>query len=250
MNDQELLRYSRHILLDEIGIEGQEKLLQSHVLIIGAGGLGSACAPYIAAAGVGKITIVDDDEVDLTNLQRQIIHETTSVGEAKVLSAQKFLKKINPTIEVLAIQKRVDSSLLTELINNVDLIIDCTDNYKTRHAINRACVQAKKPLVFGAAIRFDGQLSVFDSSKQNSPCYACIFPEDQEFEEVRCSTMGVFSPLVGIIGAMQAAQALQVITNCGTPLVGQLALWDGKKSEMTQIKVNRKSDCQVCGKAH
>ena len=250
MNDQELLRYSRHILLDEIGIEGQEKLLQSHVLIIGAGGLGSACAPYIAAAGVGKITIVDDDEVDLTNLQRQIIHETTSVGEAKVLSAQKFLKKINPNIEVLAIQKRVDSSLLTELINNVDLIIDCTDNYKTRHAINRACVQAKKPLVFGAAIRFDGQLSVFDSSKQNSPCYACIFPEDQEFEEVRCSTMGVFSPLVGIIGAMQAAQALQVITNCGTPLVGQLALWDGKKSEMTQIKVNRKSDCQVCGKDH
>ena len=250
MNDQELLRYSRHILLDEIGIEGQEKLLQSHVLIIGAGGLGSACAPYIAAAGVGKITIVDDDEVDLTNLQRQIIHETTSVGEAKVLSAQKFLKKINPNIEVLAIQERVDSSLLTELINNVDLIIDCTDNYKTRHAINRACVQAKKPLVFGAAIRFDGQLSVFDSSKQNSPCYACIFPEDQEFEEVRCSTMGVFSPLVGIIGAMQAAQALQVITNCGTPLVGQLALWDGKKSEMTQIKVNRKSDCQVCGKDH
>lgn len=250
MNDQELLRYSRHILLDEIGIEGQDKLLQSHVLIIGVGGLGSACAPYIAAAGVGKITIVDDDLVDLTNLQRQIIHQTTSVGEAKVLSAQKFLKQINPAIEVVAIQKRVDSSLLSELVKNVDLIIDCTDNYKTRHAINRACVEAKKPLVFGAAIRFDGQLSVFNASKENSPCYACIFPEDQEFEEVRCSTMGVFSPLVGIIGAMQASQALQVITNCGTPLIGQLALWDGKKSEMTQIKVNRKSDCAVCGNSH
>lgn len=250
MNDQELLRYSRHILLDEIGIEGQDKLLQSHVLIIGVGGLGSACAPYIAAAGVGKITIVDDDLVDLTNLQRQIIHQTTSVGEAKVLSAQKFLKQINPAIEVVAIQKRVDSSLLSELVKNVDLIIDCTDNYKTRHAINRACVEAKKPLVFGAAIRFDGQLTVFDSTKVNSPCYACIFPEDQEFEEVRCSTMGVFSPLVGIIGAMQASQALQVITNCGTPLIGQLALWDGKKSEMTQIKVNRKSDCAVCGNSH
>ncbi len=250
MNDQELLRYSRHILLDEIGIEGQDKLLQSHVLIIGVGGLGSACAPYIAAAGVGKITIVDDDLVDLTNLQRQIIHQTTSVGEAKVLSAKKFLKQINPAIEVVAIQKRVDSSLLSELVKNVDLIIDCTDNYKTRHAINRACVEAKKPLVFGAAIRFDGQLSVFNASKENSPCYACIFPEDQEFEEVRCSTMGVFSPLVGIIGAMQASQALQVITNCGTPLIGQLALWDGKKSEMTQIKVNRKSDCAVCGNSH
>lgn len=250
MNDQELLRYSRHILLDEIGIEGQDKLLQSHVLIIGVGGLGSACAPYIAAAGVGKITIIDDDLVDLTNLQRQIIHQTTSVGEAKVLSAQKFLKQINPAIEVVAIQKRVDSSLLSELVKNVDLIIDCTDNYKTRHAINRACVEAKKPLVFGAAIRFDGQLSVFNASKENSPCYACIFPEDQEFEEVRCSTMGVFSPLVGIIGAMQASQALQVITNCGTPLIGQLALWDGKKSEMTQIKLNRKSDCAVCGNSH
>lgn len=250
MNDQELLRYSRHILLDEIGIEGQDKLLQSHVLIIGVGGLGSACAPYIAAAGVGKITIVDDDLVDLTNLQRQIIHQTTSVGEAKVLSAKKFLKQINPAIEVVAIQKRVDSSLLSELVKNVDLIIDCTDNYKTRHAINRACVETKKPLVFGAAIRFDGQLSVFNASKENSPCYACIFPEDQEFEEVRCSTMGVFSPLVGIIGAMQASQALQVITNCGTPLIGQLALWDGKKSEMTQIKVNRKSDCAVCGNSH
>lgn len=250
MNDQELLRYSRHILLDEIGIEGQNKLLNSHVLIIGAGGLGSACAPYIAAAGVGKISIVDDDVVDLTNLQRQIIHEDSSVGDAKVLSAQRFLKKVNPNIEVFPIQKRADNLLLNQLVEKADVIVDCTDNYKTRHAINRACVLAKKPLVFGAAIRFDGQLSVFDTSKQHSPCYACIFPEEHEFEEVRCSTMGVFSPLVGIIGTMQAAQALQIITGCGEPLVGKLALWDGMKSEMTQIKVSRKLNCPVCGQAH
>ena len=250
MNDQELLRYSRHILLDEIGIEGQNKLLKSHVLIIGAGGLGSACAPYIAAAGVGKITIVDDDNVDLTNLQRQIMHDASSVGHPKVTSAQKMLSRLNPNTQIITIQKRADQSLLNELIANVDVVIDCSDNYKTRHAVNRACVEAKKPLVFGAAIQFDGQISVFDTRQTSSPCYACIFPEDQPFEEARCSTMGVFAPLVGIIGSIQSAQALQVISNCGEPLIGRLILWDGRRSEMTQIKVSRKFDCPVCGQAH
>lgn len=250
MNDQELLRYSRHILLDEIGIEGQNKLLKSHVLIIGAGGLGSACAPYIAVAGVGKITIVDDDAVDLTNLQRQIMHEEISVGEPKVTSATRMLSRLNPHTNIVPIQKRADAILLKELIDTADVVIDCTDNYKTRHAINRACVQAKKPLVFGAAIQFDGQASVFDTNIETSPCYACVFPEDHEFEEARCATMGVFAPLVGIIGTLQAAQALQVIIGCAEPLIGRLALWDGRRSEMTQIKVKRKTDCPVCSKTH
>jgi molybdopterin/thiamine biosynthesis adenylyltransferase len=250
MNDQELLRYSRHILLDEIGIEGQNKLLQSHVLIIGAGGLGSACAPYIAAAGVGTITIVDHDIVDLTNLQRQIMHEATSVGEPKVNSAASMLGRLNPNTKIIPIQKRADQTLLDELVASVDVVIDCTDNFKTRHAINLACVQAKKPLVFGAAIQLDGQASVFDVNHDQSPCYACIFPEDQAFEEVRCATMGVFSPLVGIIGTLQAAQALQIIVGFEEPLIGRLALWDGRRSEMTQIKIKRKIDCPVCASAH
>ena len=250
MNDQELLRYSRHILLDEIGIEGQNKLLKSHVLIIGAGGLGSACTPYIAAAGVGTITIVDDDSVDLTNLQRQIMHEETSIGQPKVTSAANMLSKLNPHTKIIPIQKRADENLLNELVNTADVVIDCTDNYKTRHAINRACVKAKKPLVFGAAIQFDGQASVFDVNNEKSPCYACLFPEDHAFEEARCATMGVFAPLVGIIGTLQASQALQMIAGCGEPLIGILMLWDGRRSEMTQIKIKRKSDCPICAKAH
>lgn len=250
MNDQELLRYSRHILLNEIGIEGQNLLLNSHVLIIGAGGLGSACAPYIAAAGVGTITIVDDDSVDLTNLQRQIMHAEISVGQPKVSSAANMLSRLNPHTKIIPIKKRADENLLNELVNAADVVIDCTDNYKTRHAINRACVKAKKPLVFGAAIQFDGQASVFDVNDEKSPCYACLFPEDHAFEEVRCATMGVFAPLVGIIGTLQASQALQMIVGCGEPLIGRLMLWDGRRSEMTQIKIKRKSDCPVCAKAH
>lgn len=246
MNDQELLRYSRHILLDDIGIEGQEKLLKSHALIIGAGGLGSACAPYIAAAGVGKLTLVDDDVVDLTNLQRQIMHSTESVGKPKVLSGQSMLHRLNPTIQINPIEKRLDEEQLNQLLVDVDVVIDCTDNFKTRHAINRACVKTGKPLVFGAAIQFDGQVTVFDSRSTQSPCYECIFPEDQTFEEIRCSTMGVFSPLVGIIGAIQAAQALQILAECGEPLVGKLLLWDGRRTEINQIKLKRKLDCPVC----
>jgi len=247
MNDQDLLRFSRHILLDEIGIEGQEKINRSHVLMIGAGGLGSACAPYLVAAGIGELTLVDHDTVDLTNLQRQIMHTSESVGMLKVESGAKALHALNPSVKINTIPQRADEELLTTLVNAVDVIVDCTDNFKTRHAINRVCARARKPLVFGAAIQFDGQVSVFDTSNTESPCYACLFSEDQEFEEVRCSTMGVFSPLVGIIGTIQAAQALQVITKSGNPLMGRLLLWDGRSSEANYIRLNKKTNCSVCG---
>lgn len=246
MNDQELLRYSRHILLDEIGIEGQERLRQASVLILGAGGLGSSCAPFLAAAGVGHMTLVDDDVVDLTNLQRQIMHDQSSIGQPKVVSGMNMLMRLNPNTHITPIQKRADQHLLDELIPSADIVIDCTDNFKTRHAINRACVKAKKPLVFGAAIRFDGQVSVFDPRVAESPCYACLFPEEDDFEEVRCASMGVFGPLVGIIGTMQASQAIQLIAQCGEPLIGKLLLWDAKRTGMDLIHLRRKSNCSVC----
>jgi molybdopterin-synthase adenylyltransferase len=194
MNDQELLRYSRHILLDDIGIEGQEKILSSHVVVIGAGGLGSAAAPYLAAAGVGKITLIDHDVVDLTNLQRQIMHRQNSIGTPKVSSAKKMLQELNPDLNVIALEQKVTADLLDELLPNTTVVLDCTDNFTSRHLINAACVKHKTPLVSGAALRFDGQLTVIDPRQKGTPCYACLFPKDQKFDEVQCSTMGVFSP--------------------------------------------------------
>ena len=246
MEDQELLRYSRHILLDEIGIEGQQRLSKARVLLIGAGGLGSACAPYLAAAGVGQLTIVDHDQVDLTNLQRQIMHNSQSVGLSKVASAKKMLGELNPNVNVIAIEEKADALLLDQLVPYADVIVDCTDNFKTRHLINRQCVMHKKPLVSGAAIQFDGQVSVFDHGEPLSACYACIFPEDDAFEEVKCATMGVFSPLVATIGAIQAAQTLQIIAQFGTTLMGRLLIWDSKDTSMTQIKLQKNTACKVC----
>lgn len=219
MNDQDLLRYSRHILLDDIGIEGQEKILAAHAVIIGAGGLGSAAAPYLAAAGIGKITLIDHDTVDLTNLQRQIMHNQNSVGLAKVQSGKTMLQNLNPHIQVNAIQEKATADLLEQLLPNASVVLDCSDNFTTRHMVNAACVKHQVPLVSGAAIKFDGQVTVIDPRQTGTPCYACLFPADQEFNEVQCSTMGVFSPLVGIIGSIQAAQALQVIMQIGEPLV-------------------------------
>ncbi|MDO9421743.1 MAG: molybdopterin-synthase adenylyltransferase MoeB [Herminiimonas sp.] len=250
MNDQQLLRYSRHILLDEIDIEGQEKLLAAHALIIGAGGLGSPAAFYLASAGIGTITLVDDDTVDLTNLQRQILHTTERVGQAKVLSGQHTLTEINPTIEIVALKERVSGERLNELVRNASVVLDCSDNFATRHAINRACVANRVPLVSGAAIKFDGQISVFDKRDENAPCYSCLFPEDQQFEEVNCGTMGVFAPLVGIIGSMQAAEALKVIAGIGEPLKGRLLLLDARTMEWNSIKFARNANCSVCGHAH
>lgn len=247
MNDNQLLRYSRHILLDDVGIEGQEKFLASHALIIGAGGLGSPVALYLASAGVGKITLVDNDTVDLTNLQRQILHDTERLGEAKAFSGKQTLARINPEVEVIALRERLAGERLDELVATAHVVLDCSDNFATRHAINRACVANKVPLVSGAAIQFDGQISVFDTRSPASPCYACLFPPEQEFEEVQCSRMGVFSPLVGIIGAMQAAEALKLLAQVGESLAGRLLLLDARSMEWTSIKIARNEACSVCG---
>ena len=247
MNDNQLLRYSRHILLDEIGIEGQEKLLAAHALIIGAGGLGSPAAYYLASAGMGTITLVDNDTVDLTNLQRQILHTTERVGQPKAQSGKQTLAQINPEINIIALFERAENERLSELVAAATIVLDCSDNFATRHAVNRACVAHRVPLVSGAAIKFDGQISVFDARDATSPCYACLFPPDQQFEEVLCSTMGVFAPLVGIIGAMQAAEALKVVIGTGESLVGRLLLLDARSMEWTAIKIARNAACGVCG---
>lgn len=246
MDDKQLLRYSRHILLDEIGIEGQEKLLASHALVIGAGGLGSPAAFYLASAGVGNITLVDNDTVDLTNLQRQILHTTDRIGQPKTESGKRTLATINPEVHVEALTERVEGDRLSELVAQATVVLDCSDNFATRHAVNRACVANKVPLVSGAAIRLDGQISVFDPRREDTPCYACLFPPDQQFEEVLCSTMGVFAPLVGIIGTMQAAEALKLVAGIGQSLAGRLLLLDARTMEWTSIRVARNADCMVC----
>ena len=249
MDDLELLRYSRHILLDEIGIEGQQRIHDSHVLIVGAGGLGSACAPYLAAAGVSTLSIMDHDIVELTNLQRQIIHTSDAVGKPKVASAKHMLQQLNPLITIVPIQEKATKETLQMRVPHVDIVVDCTDNFKTRHLINQLCVSHKKPLVSGAAIQWDGQVSVYNLQDDHAACYACIFPEEESFEEVACSTMGVFSPLVGLIGSLQAAQVLQLITQSGEPLTNQLLMWDAQKSVMTKIKLKKAPHCKVCSQA-
>jgi len=246
MNDRQLLRYSRHILLDEVGIEGQERVLGAHALIIGAGGLGSPAALYLAASGVGRITLVDDDAVDLTNLQRQIMHTTARVGMPKVESGREAMLQVNPEISVTALRERADEARLMELVSSADVVLDCSDNFATRHAVNHACVGARVPLVSGAVIRFDGQLSVFDTREAASPCYACLFPPDSQFEDVACSTMGVFAPLVGVIGAMQAAEALKLLAGVGRSLAGRLLMLDGRTMEWTDIGITRNASCPVC----
>jgi len=246
MNDEQLLRYSRHLLLEDIDVEGQEKLLQAHAVIVGAGGLGSAAAPYLAAAGVGKITLVDHDVVELTNLQRQIMHCESMVGKSKVHSGKQFLGQLNSSIQVDIVQEKVTNNLLAKLLPTVDVVLDCTDNFKTRQLINAACVHHQTPLVSGSALRFDGQVAVFDPRIPSSPCYACIFSPEEEFEEVSCSSMGIFSPLVGIIGAIQAAQALQVMIGFGESLLGRMLLWNARTTQIDQIKIARNPDCPVC----
>ena len=250
MNDEQLLRYSRHLLLEEIDVAGQERLLQSHALVIGAGGLGSAAAPYLAAAGLGHITLIDHDQVELTNLQRQIMHTENNVGKSKVSSGKQFLQNLNSSIQIETIEAKATTSLLDELLPSVNIVLDCTDNFSTRHLINASCVKHLIPLVSGSALRFDGQISVFDPRNPTSPCYACIFSPEESFEEVSCASMGIFSPLVGIIGAMQAAQALQVLIGFGEPLVGRMLLWNGRSTQIDEIRISRNLDCPVCGKSH
>ncbi|MGE8366734.1 HesA/MoeB/ThiF family protein [Cupriavidus sp.] len=247
MNDDQLLRYSRHILLDELGIEGQSRLLASHALVIGAGGLGAAALPYLASAGVGTITVVDDDVVDLTNLQRQVIHTTANVGRPKVESAREGMLRINPGIDVRLVQARVGAAELAQLVAGADVVLDCCDNFDTRQAVNRACVRHNVPLVSGAALRFDGQISVFDRRQPGAPCYACLFPPSQPAQEVACATMGVFAPLVGMVGTVQAAEALKLLMGIGTTLTGRLLMVDALGMEWTTMRLGRVPDCEVCG---
>ncbi|MDR6857146.1 molybdopterin-synthase adenylyltransferase MoeB [Variovorax guangxiensis] len=247
MEDQDLLRYSRHILLEEFGIDGQARVSAGHALVIGAGGLGSPVALYLAAAGVGHITLVDDDEVDLTNLQRQIAHSTARVGQAKVESAAAAMRDINPEIRIETHVQRADEALLDRLVATADVVIDCSDNFATRHAVNRACVAHAKPLVAGAAIRFDGQLSVYDTRDAASPCYACLFPPDADFEETRCAVLGVFAPVVGTIGTLEASEALKLLAGIGPSLAGSLLMFDGRRTAFDTLRVARDPGCSVCG---
>ena len=249
MRDEQLLRYSRHILLNEIGVEGQERIMGAHALMVGAGGLGSPVALYLGSAGVGHITVVDHDAVDMTNLQRQIIHTMSRVGHPKAHSAETAIGAINPEVRVTPIVARADAALLERLVAQADVVLDCCDNFATRHAINAACVKHRKPLVSGAAIRFDGQICVYDPRDATSPCYACLFAPDADFEETRCATMGVFAPLVGIIGSMQAAEALKLLSGAGRPLTGRLLMLDGRAMEFTEVRIARQAACPVCGVA-
>lgn len=246
MTDDQLLRYSRHILLEEIGIEGQQRILDGRALVIGAGGLGSPVALYLGSAGVGHITVVDHDAVDVTNLQRQVAHAQARVGQPKVASIHQAIAALNPEVQVTPVAQRADAELLAELVAQADVVLDCSDNFATRHAVNAACVRQGKPLVSGAAIRFDGQVSVYDVRDARSPCYACVFPPDDDFQETLCATMGVFAPLVGIIGTLQAAEALKLLSGAGQSLTGRLLMLDGRAMEFNELRLPRHAGCPVC----
>jgi len=250
MNDDELLRYSRHILLDEIGVEGQARIRAAHALVVGAGGLGSPAAYYLASAGIGTLTLVDGDRVDLTNLQRQILHTTERVGQPKADSGRVTLAAINPQVDVVAVCERLEGAALEARVRAATVVLDCTDNFATRHAINRACVAYRRPLVSGAAVRFDGQLAVFDPRQPQAGCYACLFPEGEGQDEL-CAVMGVFAPVTGIIGTLQAAEALKLVAGgerpIGESMQGRLLLLDALTMNLRTVRVPRDPHCPVCG---
>jgi molybdopterin-synthase adenylyltransferase len=247
MDDLQLQRYSRHILLEQIGIEGQQRISAARVLAIGAGGLGSPASVYLAAAGIGRLTLVDSDKVDLTNLQRQIVHTTGRIGQPKTASARAGLHEINPEVQVIEVGVRAGAAELRALVQDADVVLDCTDNFETRHAINRACVAHHKPLVSGAAIRFDGQLAVFDLRISEAPCYACLFPPSPEALDEPCAIMGVFAPLTGVIGCMQAAEALKIVAGIGLPSSGQLMMIDALSMQFRALTISKDPGCPVCG---
>jgi molybdopterin-synthase adenylyltransferase len=249
MDDDQLLRYSRHILLPELGIEAQQRFADARALVIGAGGLGAPSAQFLAASGVGTLTLCDSDNVDLTNLQRQILYASADVGRRKVDAAKARLAAINPEVRVETVPERIGPDELAPLVANADVVVDCCDNFATRHAVNRACVAARRPLVSGAAIRFDGQISVFDARDPASPCYHCLFGEGEELEETRCAIMGVFAPVVGIVGATQAAEALKLIARVGEGLAGRLLLLDAWSMRWREVRIPRDPACPVCGSA-
>lgn len=247
MNDQQLLRYSRHILLEEIGIEGQQRLLDARALIIGLGGLGSPAAIYLAASGVGHLTICDHDTVDFSNLQRQIIHRTSTVGQTKVISAQAALHDINPDLECIGMPLRADEARLLELIAQAGIVLDCSDNFATRYAVNCACLTQHKPLVSGAAIQFHGQVAVFDFRRADAPCYNCLYSEESTAAELRCATTGVFAPLVGIIGTLQAAEALKLVLGIERGLSGKLLSINALDMNIMRCNLSKDPACHVCG---
>lgn len=246
MNDEQLLRYSRQIMLPDLDIQGQEKLLAARVLILGLGGLGSPVAMYLAAAGVGHLVLVDDDDVDLSNLQRQIVHTTERIGQSKVASAAQTIAQLNPEVEVTCLAQRLDREALEQQLAEVDLVLDCTDNFSSRFALNAACVATRTPLVSGAAIRMEGQVAVFDSRSPDSPCYRCLY-EEQSDENLSCAASGVLAPLVGVIGSMQALEALKLLAGFGTDLAGRLLLFDARHAQWRELKLARDPDCSVCG---
>ena len=249
MDDNQRLRYSRHLLLNEFGEEAQERLLRSHALVVGAGGLGSAALLYLASSGMGRITVCDGDKVDLTNLQRQVVHRQDSIGRPKASSAAATLATINPEIQVEALEERAGPERLASLVRTADVVLDCSDNFATRHALNKACVAARKPLVSGAGIRFDGQVAVFDLRRDEAPCYQCLFAEESRSEEERCATLGVFAPLVGIIGTLQALEAIKLVAGVGESLAGRLMMFDGLGSRWHEVRLARDPHCSVCGAA-
>ncbi len=246
MTDDQLLRYSRHVLLDEIGIEGQQRLLASHALVIGAGGLGSPVLLFLSSAGVGRITVLDDDTVDASNLQRQIVHSLAAVGTPKVRSAAQRIAATNPDVAVDARAVRADAALLDELVPTADVVLDCSDNFATRHAVNAACVRHGRPLVSGAALGYDGQVGVYDVRRPGAPCYGCLFPPSVAQPDAACATMGVFAPLVGLIGSVQAAEALKLLLGTGTPLAGRLLMLDARAMRWDELAVVRQPACEVC----
>ncbi len=247
MNDEQLLRYARHLMLDELGVEGQRRLLASHALVIGAGGLGCPAALYLAASGVGRITVVDHDSVDLGNLQRQIAHDTSRLGQPKADSLRTTAAALNPEVKLRALVRRADAALLDELVPQADVVLDCCDNFRTRHAVNAACVKHGRPLVSGAAVGWDAQISVYQPPA--GPCYACVFPPDVAHEDVACNTMGVLAPLVGIVGSLQAAEALKLLAGSGEPLTGRLLMLDARRMAWDDIALRRQPGCSVCGGA-
>lgn len=246
MNDQQLLRYSRQIMLPQVDIAGQRQLLAASVLIVGAGGLGSPAAMYLAAAGVGRICIYDDDQVELTNLQRQIAHHSCDIGLDKVISTLHTLKNINPEVEVLAHKARLAGETLDREAREADVVLDCSDNFATRFAVNAACVKSGTPLVSGAAIRFEGQISVFTPGRDDSPCYNCLYQQDGE-ELENCARNGVIAPITGIVGSMQALEAMKLLMGIGRSLRGRLLLLDGLNMEWQTLRLRRNPACPTCG---
>lgn len=248
MNDEKMLRYARHIMLEDFGFEGQEILNKSIVLILGMGGLGSPAAMYLAAAGVGHLILADDDSVELSNLQRQIIHRTENIGLSKVASAEQTLRALNPEVVIETVDSRLTTEQAAEVIKRVDIVLDCSDNYTTRQTLNQLCFLARKPLVAAAAIRWQGMITSFDFRRDDSPCYACMFDPEDNLGVDNCATLGVISPLLGVMGSMQALEAMKLLIGAGDTLVGKLAIFNAKNSQWQYIALPQNPHCPICGK--